>query len=79
MLHDFSPAWTLGAEVYGGYADNDQLGHRQLQGMLGGQYNVRSGLMLTFGLIVGTYTASPRVGGQVGFAMDFPDLWRKRQ
>lgn len=77
VLHDFSPAWTLGAEIYGGYADNDQLGGRQLQGMLGGQYNLRSGLMLTFGLIIGTYTASPRVGGQVGFAMDFPDVWRK--
>jgi len=26
ILHDFSPKWTLGAEVYGGWADNDQLG-----------------------------------------------------
>jgi len=77
LLHDFSPKWTLGGEVYGGVADNDQLGRSQLQGMIGGQYNVRSGLMLTFGVIVGTYTASPRVGGQIGFAMDFPDLWRR--
>jgi len=76
VLRDFSPAWTLGAEIYAGYADNDQLGRKQLQGMVGGQYNLRSGLTLTFGLILGTYEASPRIGGQIGFAMDFPTLWR---
>ena len=78
FLHDFSPRWTLGGEVYGGIASNDQLGRSQLQGMAGGQYNVYPGLTLTFGVIVGKYTASPRVGGQIGFAMDFPDLWRRR-
>src|SRR5215471_5937198 len=31
VLHDFSPTWTLGAEIYGGIADNGQLGRRQLQ------------------------------------------------
>jgi hypothetical protein len=77
LLHDFSPKWTLGGEVYGGIADNNQLGRTQLQGMVGGQYIVRSGLTLTFGLIVGTHVASPRIGGQIGFAMDFPDLWRR--
>jgi hypothetical protein len=76
VLHDLSSTWTLGSEIYGGVADNNQLGSTQLQGMLGGQYNVRSGLTLTFGLIFGQYTASPRVGGQIGFAVDFPDLWR---
>ena len=53
--------------------DNNQLGHSQLQSMVGGQYNVRSGLTLTFGLILGHYEASPRIGGQTGFAVDFPD------
>jgi len=77
LLHDFNPKWTLGAEVYGGVANNNQLGRSQLQTMMGGQYNVRSGLMLTFGFIVGRYTASPRIGGQIGFAMDFPDFWRR--
>jgi len=76
VLHDLSSTWTLGSEIYGGVADNNQLGRTQLQGMRGGQYNVRSGLTLTFGLIFGQYTASPRVGGQIGFAVDFPDLWR---
>jgi len=76
VLHDFSSTWTLGAEIYGGIADNGQLGRRQLQGMVGGQYKVRRGLALTFGLIFGKYEASPRIGGQIGFAMDFPSVWR---
>lgn len=77
LLHDFSQSWTLGAEVYGGVADNDQLGRSQLQCMFGGQYNIHSRVTLTFGLIVGRYTASPRVGGQFGLAVDLPDLWRR--
>jgi len=77
LLHDFTPKWTLGAEVYAGIADNDQLGRKQLQGMLGGQYNAHRALTLTFGFIVGTFTASPHLGGQVGLAVDFPDLWRR--
>jgi len=77
LLHDFTPKWTLGGELYGGIAANDQLGRTQLQGMGGGQYNIRSGLMFTFGVIVGKYTASPRVGGQIGLAVDFPDVWRR--
>lgn len=77
VLHDFSRRWTLGGEVYGGVADNNQLGRTQLQGMAGGQCNIRSGLTFTFGVIVGAYAASPRVGGQIGVAMDFPDVWRR--
>jgi len=76
VLHDFSARWTLGAEVYGGIADNDALGRAQLQGLVGGQFNVRRGLAISFGFIAGKYEASPRIGGQLGFSMDFPDLVR---
>jgi hypothetical protein len=72
LLHDFNPRLTLGAEVYGGFADNDGLGRNQLQGLIGGQYAIRNGFSLAFGLLGGKYEASPRVGGQVGFAVDFP-------
>jgi len=48
----------------------------QLQGMVGGQYSVRSGLAITFGFIAGKYEASPRIGGQLGLSMDFPGLFR---
>ena len=77
LLHDFTPKLTLGAEGYGGIADNDQLGRRQLQGMLGGYYEVHNGLQFTLGLIGGKYEASPRIGGQIGFTVDMPTLWKK--
>jgi hypothetical protein len=59
--------------VYGGIADNDDLGRGQVQGMVGGQYNVRSGLALTFGFLAGKYEASPRIGGPLNrFSGLFP-------
>jgi hypothetical protein len=45
--------------------------------MLGAQYQLRKGLSLAFGVLGGKYVASPRIGGQVGFAVDFPDVLRK--
>ncbi len=75
LLHDFTPALTLGAEVYAAYAENGSLGRSQFQTMVGGQYAVRKGLSLAFGLLGGRYVASPRLGGQIGFAVDFPDVF----
>ncbi len=75
VLHDFTPRLTLGAELYGGYADNGMLGRSQFQAMAGGQYTVRQGLTFCFGLLGGKYVASPRIGGQIGFSMDFPAIW----
>jgi hypothetical protein len=75
LLHDFSSRLTLGGEVYGGYADNGTLGRSQLQAMAGGQYTIRNGLAFCFGLLGGKYVASPRIGGQIGVSMDFPDVW----
>ena len=75
VMHDFSPHFTLGGEVYGGIADTKGLDRTQLQAMLGGQYAVRDGLVVYAGLITGTYTGSPRLGGQIGVAIDFPHLF----
>jgi hypothetical protein len=75
MLHDLNSRLTLGGELYGGYAVNDSLGKSQLQAMVGGQYALRNGLSFCFGLLGGRYVASPQVGGQIGIAVDFPDLW----
>jgi hypothetical protein len=76
FLHDLSPRLTLGGEVYGGIADNNGLGRSQLQGLVGGLYAIRRGMSLTFALLGGKYVASPRVGGQFGFALDFPEILR---
>jgi Putative MetA-pathway of phenol degradation len=76
LLHDFTPRLTLGAEIYGGFANDDNLGRSQLQGLLGGIYALRRGLSLSFGVLGGKYSASPRIGGQIGFGVDFPDAVR---
>jgi hypothetical protein len=72
LLHDFHPRLTLGGELFSAFADTGGLARTQLQFLGGGQYSVRDGFSLCFGLIGGKYTASPRVGGQIGFAVDFP-------
>ena len=72
LVHDFTPRLTLGAEVYGGVADTNALGKNQLQGMGGGNYTIRDGFSFAFGLLGGKYPGSPKVGGQIGFAVDFP-------
>jgi len=74
LLHDFSPKLTLGAEIYGAYTNKGELGRAQFQAMGGGEYALRNGLSFCFGLLGGKYVASPRIGGQIGFAMDFPDF-----
>jgi hypothetical protein len=75
LQHDFLPSLTLGGEVFGAYTASATLGKSQLQGMAGGRYVIRNGLSFCFGLLGGKYVASPRLGGQIGFAMDFPDLF----
>jgi hypothetical protein len=77
VLHDFTPRLTLGIEAYGGLSSNDVLGRSQLQFLAGGQYAIRHGLAVTFGVLGGKYVASPRIGNQVGFSMDFPDVFRR--
>jgi len=76
LLHDFSPRLTLGGEIFGGFANNDNLARSQLQGLVGGTYALRSGLSVSLGLLGGKYIATPRIGGQIGFAVDFPDVLR---
>jgi len=79
LLHDFTPRLTLGVEAYGGIADTSGLGRRQLQGLVGGEWALRTGFSLTFGLIGGKYEASPRIGGQLGFAVDLPTVFRRAE
>jgi hypothetical protein len=74
LLHGFDSRLTLGDAPYGGIANNDALGRGQLQGMLGGEYAFARGVTITFGLRAGKYAASPRVGAQVDFSVDFPDV-----
>ena len=75
VLHDLSPRLTIGTEVFGARADTNGLHRTQLQAMLGAQYAIRDGMAVYCGLIAGAYSASPRMGGQIGITMDFPHLF----
>jgi hypothetical protein len=75
VLRDFTSRLTLGIEAYGGISSSDVLGRSQLQFLAGGQYAIRNGLAVTFGMLGGKYIASPRIGGQIGFSVDFPDVF----
>ena len=79
ILHEFNARWTLGTELYGGFTNTLELSKGQFQILAGGKYAIRNGLTLDFGLLGGKYVASPRMGGQVGFSVDFPAIVRKQE
>ncbi|HEY1806935.1 MAG TPA: transporter [Acidobacteriaceae bacterium] len=72
LLHDVSPRLSLGVEAYGAIADNKGLGKDQLQGLGGGWYQINNRIAVTFALLGGSHTASPKIGEQVGFELDIP-------
>lgn len=71
LVRDFSDKLTLGAEVFGAVTNNFNLARGQLTAQAGGHYSVNQKLQLTFGLLGGHFTASPRAGVHLGFAYDF--------
>jgi len=72
LLHDVTSKLTVGGEVYGGFTSNLDLGRSQVQILLGAIYAVRSNMTIDFAVLGGKYTASPRIGCQLGFSFDFP-------
>lgn len=70
--HDFTPRLTLGAELYAAIGADSGLGKDQLQALSGGAYQLTKLMSVTFALLGGSHIASPRLGGQVGFEVDFP-------
>jgi len=71
LTHQFTKKFDLGVEVYGGYTANLALGRGELQEQIGGNYEVRKGLTIDFGGIVGQAVGSPHYGFQIGFSRDF--------
>ncbi|MGB0083576.1 MAG: hypothetical protein WBP90_18810 [Terracidiphilus sp.] len=72
LVHDFNQRLSLGIEAYGAIADNKGLGKDQLQGLAGGWYQLNNRTAVTFALLGGSHIASPQIGGQIGFEVDFP-------
>lgn len=71
LVRNFTPRLRLGAELFGAVTSNFALSRGQLEGQLGGGYVLKENLELTFGVLGGRYSASPRFGVQLGFAYDF--------
>jgi hypothetical protein len=61
---------TFGAEVTAAVANQVTAERQQLQALVGGSYIVRRQLKIDLGVVAGHFTASPRVGLQLGFAVD---------
>lgn len=69
LVRSFTKKLALGAEVAG--AASGDLSRKQLQFQFGGNYALRDGFTLDFGVIGGLFPASPRVGAQLGVSIDF--------
>ena len=74
LLHDFNSSFTVGGELYGGVSDTAGLDKTQIQAMLGMQYALSSTVSVSLGVLGGKFGATPRIGGQLGFAVDFPEF-----
>jgi hypothetical protein len=71
LVKQFKPQLQLGAELTGAFTKAFETGQGQLKTTLGGNYQFRHNASFDFGLIAGKFTASPRVGAQVGLSIDF--------
>lgn len=71
VVKQYTDKLKLGAEVTAVASSSFQLSKGQLQSTFGGNYNLKKNFALDFGLIIGHFPASPRVGGLIGFSYDF--------
>ena len=71
LVRQFTPKLHLGVEMTGAVTPAFDLGRGQLQTLGGGNYELKHGLTLDFGVIGGRYTASPRAGVILGVSVDF--------
>lgn len=71
LVRQFSPKLQPGIELTGAMSKNLALGKRQLQALIGGNYQVSQNISFDFAVLGGKYAASPRAGVQLGFSVDF--------
>ena len=58
QLTELNPRWCCDADI--------------VIGGINQHFENRHGMAISFGLLGGKFIASPRIGGQIGFSMDFP-------
>jgi len=71
LVRNFTDRLTLGAEIFGAVTSNLKLNRGQLTAQVGGDYALTKKFTLSFGLLGGQYSASPKAGAHLGFAYDF--------
>ena len=71
IVRQFSPKLQLGIELTGAMSKDLQLGKKQIQTLIGGNYQLSEKLSFDFGVLGGKYAASPRAGVQLGVSVDF--------
>ena len=71
LVRQFTPKLDLGVEITGARAQIPELGKGQLQAQVAGKYAMKAGLSVDFGVVVGRFANSPRVGLQLGLSKDF--------
>lgn len=71
LVRDFTDRLTLGIEVFGAVSSGGKLDRGQLTSQVGGTYLLTQKLTLSFGLLGGRFSSSPRAGAHLGFAYDF--------
>src|ERR1700752_5501342 len=65
LVRNFTPRLRLGAELFGAVTSKFAFSRGQLEGQVGGGYTVSDKLEMTFGVLGGRYSASPRFGLQL--------------
>jgi len=71
VVRDFGDRLKLGFEVFGAVTGSFALDRGQLTTQAGGDYQLTNKLTISFGILGGRFSASPRVGAHLGFAYDF--------
>jgi hypothetical protein len=71
LIRDFNPKLKLGVEMTGELTAKFDLARGQLQNQVGGNHHLTKSVSLDFGMTVGYYAASPRLGPQIGISVDF--------
>ena len=71
LVRDFTERVKLGVEVFGAIDGSGKLDRGQLTTQFGGNYLLTKKLTLSFGLLAGKFSSSPRAGVHLGFAYDF--------
>lgn len=71
LVREFTQRISLGIEVNGAWAPGNLASGAALQQQVGGKYQLQERLTIDFGMAIGQFGESPRLGLQVGLSKDF--------